>query len=811
MKAHSFEKSTSTDVIWFVIAAVLLLGSQFVFDLSFNFNVPSSAVRARDKVHEDIDHIIERQQLVSGDVSVGYKIFPLLDESLVATSVLQHGYDSTATLLEQFGSPQFFYAVDISTSITLNFSGNQSRPRQYGVDLVQEVESSAYFVVYNSTGQRIGGCLQQDTVANSISDILLFLQPLLPQEYENLHFTRDTTANHLQFTAPCESSDIAAYQYVVFANVGPEGNIFAGFDRVPLSAQLANGIEASSLSLVTLPPMARAVAFGLFIFIILTCLVVFIVRSSKRALSFPYLISISVTMALMLTGASSSLFSNRLEIILFLALYQSIQGLLLYGVTSSSLISVALENIPEKFYTIHRVTLRQPISYFQGRSILTGIAFGIVLLTSGSLLSILGNALGLGWILAADLSLSAAGFYLVINPFVLIVSDTLQAALFFMLIAITAYSLAKRISDKKWLVLFIAGILILLGIVLQGILKNGSPVSLIVDSVVVSLVILYVIHKYDVLSVVAAGITFGLIALSPLWLQSTGLTIVAAGIGGGLLIFGVVGYRKKPEDVSPEDYKPLFLKEMDEQKRISEELSAAKTVQQRLLPTTLPVSDTLQCAAVCIPANEVGGDYYDVFSLPNGEVGVLVGDVSGKGLSAAFYITLAKGVIASQVQDSSDPAAVLHKVNQLLYDMMERGKFISMVYGVINPVEQTFTFANAGHPPSLLYSGSEQTTKFLQTKGMAIGLDRGDRFKRAVTSRCVKLRPQDMVVLYTDGVTEAMAANQQSYDEEGLIASLQKAGASPQAIVNTVIDDIEQFRGSTPQHDDITLFAFKLM
>jgi sigma-B regulation protein RsbU (phosphoserine phosphatase) len=317
-----------------------------------------------------------------------------------------------------------------------------------------------------------------------------------------------------------------------------------------------------------------------------------------------------------------------------------------------------------------------------------------------------------------------------------------------------------------------------------------------------------VLYFGDILAVIAFVVvesllgSIGIFATHPFLLIVMGILLLL------LVGAGFIAYRNTPETVSEADYKPNFLSLLEENERMHQEIAAAKSVQQKLLPRSMPTFESVVVSAACIPAYEVGGDYYDFFPLDDKRLGVLIGDVSGKGISAAFYITLAKGVIVSQVRGIGSPSDVLHRVNALLYGVMERGKFVSMIYGIYNTHSREFSFANAGHNPLVVRRTSGEVNT-ISAKGMAIGLDKGERFERAVTTDTVTLEKDDCILLYTDGVTEAMNTNNDEYGEERMIQAVQAAPLNPADIVSAALADVRKFVGKAHQHDDITLVALQ--
>ncbi|MDZ7695106.1 MAG: PP2C family serine/threonine-protein phosphatase [Balneolaceae bacterium] len=127
-------------------------------------------------------------------------------------------------------------------------------------------------------------------------------------------------------------------------------------------------------------------------------------------------------------------------------------------------------------------------------------------------------------------------------------------------------------------------------------------------------------------------------------------------------------------------------------------------------------------AAICKPAYETGGDYYDFIQLDDHRIAVAIGDVSGKGIQAAFYMTFTKGILHTLCRETESPAEVLKKANRLFYENARRGTFISLIYGIVDLRKKTFRFARAGHNPILHYAAQSQTMDLLQPSGIGLGL-----------------------------------------------------------------------------------------
>jgi len=242
-----------------------------------------------------------------------------------------------------------------------------------------------------------------------------------------------------------------------------------------------------------------------------------------------------------------------------------------------------------------------------------------------------------------------------------------------------------------------------------------------------------------------------------------------------------------------------------ERERMAKELEIAHQVQINLLPKTSPQWRGARIAGACIPAREVGGDYFDYITLGPQKLGIAIGDVSGKGLPAAIYMTLTKGVLQSEAADQASPKAVLTKVNKLMYDSITRDTFVSMFYGILDLETDTLTYARAGHNPPIHVQ--EGTHRLLDAPGIGLGLDSGAKFSESVQEETVSLKKGDWLVCYTDGVTEAMDAQQNEFSEERLMDIARRTHKSPEAMLRATHDEINHFTGNGQPHDDMTLVA----
>lgn len=280
--------------------------------------------------------------------------------------------------------------------------------------------------------------------------------------------------------------------------------------------------------------------------------------------------------------------------------------------------------------------------------------------------------------------------------------------------------------------------------------------------------------------------------------------LVLLAMGGVLAIF--LG---KEEKVLPR-YVPEYVEELAQEERIRQELQIAREVQQSFLPTRIPEIGKLDLAAVCQPAYETGGDYYDFIRLDEHRIGVAIGDVSGKGIQAAFYMTFIKGIMHSLCRETDSPAELLRKTNRLFFDNAQRGTFISLVYGILDTRGRTFTFARAGHNPVLHFDRSEDRMRDLQPGGLGIGLTREDSFDHNIRDHTVDLEGEDILLLYTDGIVEALNVRREFYGAARLKERLRALSSqTSRGILDRLADDVRTFIGEARQHDDMTMVVIR--
>ncbi|HYS96427.1 MAG TPA: GAF domain-containing SpoIIE family protein phosphatase [Chthoniobacterales bacterium] len=257
-------------------------------------------------------------------------------------------------------------------------------------------------------------------------------------------------------------------------------------------------------------------------------------------------------------------------------------------------------------------------------------------------------------------------------------------------------------------------------------------------------------------------------------------------------------------------YNAIIYSEANEKKRLDHDLAIARDIQRILLPAEAPIVNGFEISGMNVPARQVSGDYFDYIKVDDERLGVAIADVSGKGIPASLIMAICRSVLRSQAIGNPSPADVLQKVNRQLYPDIKEDMFISMAYLVLDHVRGGVTLARAGHDAPLLYQQKSQNVTPLKTPGMVVGIDSGDVFDRLTTDVAVPLERNDCILLYTDGITEALDNEGNEFGLERTIGSVHSsAKEGAQAIVTRLIDDLRNFVGSTPQNDDITMIAIR--
>jgi sigma-B regulation protein RsbU (phosphoserine phosphatase) len=257
-------------------------------------------------------------------------------------------------------------------------------------------------------------------------------------------------------------------------------------------------------------------------------------------------------------------------------------------------------------------------------------------------------------------------------------------------------------------------------------------------------------------------------------------------------------------------YNAIVYSEASEKRRLDLDLLVAQDIQRILLPSAAPDVEGFQIAGVNIPARQVSGDYFDYIKIDEDRTGIVIADVSGKGVPASLIMAMCRSVLRSIAPGDTSGADVLQKVNRQLYPDIKEDMFISMAYLILDTRGKQITLCRAGHDAPLLYSAREKTVTKINPPGMALGIDSGDVFDRITRDFSVTMEQDDCLILYTDGVTEALDSNGFEFGMKQMILSIQaSASEGASGVVKRLTDDLRNFIGTYPQNDDITLIVIR--
>jgi phosphoserine phosphatase RsbU/P len=247
--------------------------------------------------------------------------------------------------------------------------------------------------------------------------------------------------------------------------------------------------------------------------------------------------------------------------------------------------------------------------------------------------------------------------------------------------------------------------------------------------------------------------------------------------------------------------------EIADREKAKRELEIAREVQQRLFPQEYPPIPGLEYAGSCRPALGVGGDYYDFISLPDSHLGIAIGDVSGKGVPAALLMATLRAYLRGQtVRGNSDLAAMMAHLNTLVYESSAANRYATFFYGQFEPGTRVFRYVNGGHNPPIVLRGDGETLVRLDTGGPAVGLLPSCTYAQGQ----VTLAPGDVLVAFTDGISEAMDATDTDWGEERLIEAIQSnRDLGPQDLITRIVCAADAFVAGAPQHDDMTVVAVR--
>ncbi|HYE97884.1 MAG TPA: PP2C family protein-serine/threonine phosphatase [Planctomycetota bacterium] len=243
-----------------------------------------------------------------------------------------------------------------------------------------------------------------------------------------------------------------------------------------------------------------------------------------------------------------------------------------------------------------------------------------------------------------------------------------------------------------------------------------------------------------------------------------------------------------------------------ERKMLDHELAIAEELQANLLPRKVPQLPGYDVSAYYRPSREVGGDYYDFIEIDADHLGILVADVSGKGIPGSIVMTETRALVKSEAVRTLSPAETLIRVNRVLYNDIKRGMFVTVFYMILSLQRGILSSVSAGHNPMVLWRKASNTCHLVNPNGLALGIDKGPLFEKTLKEQKIQLFKGDRFVLYTDGVIESMnVAHEQFGQNRFYLRTKQLADKSSSEFLSLLVSEVEAHQGGAPQHDDITI------
>src|SRR6266404_8894393 len=253
--------------------------------------------------------------------------------------------------------------------------------------------------------------------------------------------------------------------------------------------------------------------------------------------------------------------------------------------------------------------------------------------------------------------------------------------------------------------------------------------------------------------------------------------------------------------------KVMLHEQMIEKQRLQAQLEVARQVQLELLPGRDPQLEGFDISAYNFPTEEVSGDYYDWVRIYDDQIGIVIADVSGKGVPAALLMAFLRASLRAATHIGYSPHISMSKVNYLLWESIERNQFVTAFYGILDTTNRTLSYSNAGHNPPFLMD-SDGTVRFEERGGVPLGMFRDSRYYEYFET----IEPGEVFVLYTDGVTEAMNSTDEEYGRDRLVAAVRQCRDLPaREMIDFIHRELTAWTEGEGAHDDVTFFIIKAL
>jgi sulfur transfer complex TusBCD TusB component (DsrH family) len=346
----------------------------------------------------------------------------------------------------------------------------------------------------------------------------------------------------------------------------------------------------------------------------------------------------------------------------------------------------------------------------------------------------------------------------------------------------------------------------------------GEDIAALLSGAVVSALLLLVYRRLGLTAVLASLFAADVLrGVATLWVRpALGTHLAAAGGVAILLALAVFAWvvvkRGKEETVAPATTSTWTAATPASTDRLRAEMELARSMQERLMGKELESVPGFEISSVCRPAKDVGGDLYTVVPVRGDRyaLALAVADVAGKGLPAALMMTLTKGLLLGAVEESADAMEIVSILNEGIRASGDRKTFVTALIAVLDPERRRCTIVRAGHTPAMLVRAGGGAVEHLRPDGIALGLSADATFRGAIRRTDISLVPGDTLVLYSDGVTEAMNPVSEEFGEERLVeVVVRNRDASASGIQAAVVEEVTRFRAGAPPNDDMTIAVVK--
>jgi len=341
---------------------------------------------------------------------------------------------------------------------------------------------------------------------------------------------------------------------------------------------------------------------------------------------------------------------------------------------------------------------------------------------------------------------------------------------------------------------------------------RGSSAANLMSAALAGLATLWLYSRFGMLGAVSSYAFARILTGAGVLLTQPGHSLETSGwgilLGFGILGLVSLGTALRGPEVVPELYGDAGLRGQARSRReeLLAEFNVARSAQRRMLPAEPPAIEGYTVAASCEPAREVGGDLYDFLRVSDGRWGIAVADVSGKGVPAALYMTLTKGLLCAAAQDSGDPRWILAAVNRHLKAVTKRKMFVTMAFAVLDPAAKRMDYVRAGHNPVVWRRRAAGETRLLSGGGIGLGIAAPALFGKTLAIETLELSPGDALVFYSDGLTEAMNEELEQFGEDRLMAAVERAdGMRAAEARDSILGEVRRFLDGVHAQDDLTI------